>query len=268
MVYDNSYFKEDVIKKGEKLPNQIKALLEKGKLLNNEWNEENELIEKINKCINIENNIKIISEINDDINKYNSKKINIQFLPENEENIDLSKNIKNFGEIIYNEDFKFKFKPGNNYNISNNGLIATKSGDSAWNCVIMGEKEIPKDKISKWKIKINKINQSSSWDIFIGIGPRIFQSQLYNECWSIFRCSKKVQLYLKNEQNSNYNNHYEVINEGDIIEVIVDRKKGNLSFAINNINYGIACSTIPKDDVLYPTILLYENGLSVEIVNL
>ena len=267
-IYDNSYFKEDVIKKGEKLPNQIKALLEKGKLLNNEWNEENELIEKINKCINIENNIKIISEINDDINKYNSKKINIQFLPENEENIDLSKNIKNFGEIIYNEDFKFKFKPGNNYNISNNGLIATKSGDSAWNCVIMGEKEIPKDKISKWKIKINKINQSSSWDIFIGIGPRIFQSQLYNECWSIFRCSKKVQLYLKNEQNSNYNNHYEVINEGDIIEVIVDRKKGNLSFAINNINYGIACSTIPKDDVLYPTILLYENGLSVEIVNL
>ena len=269
-LYDNSYFKEDLIKTGEKIPNQIIYLMEKGKLLNNEWNDNNKLIETINNCIIIENNIKRIIEINENIKKCNSKKLIIKFIPENEEAIELLENIQNFGEIFNeeNNEFKFKFKEGNNYNISNNGLIALKDGNNGWNCVIVGDKEIPKDKISKWKIKINKINQSSSWDIFIGIGPRIFQSQLYNECWSIFRCSKKVQLYLKNEQNSNYNNHYEVINEGDVIEVIVDRKKGNLSFAINNINYGIACSTIPKDDVLYPTILLYENGLSVEIVNL
>ena len=71
---------------------------------------------------------------------------------------------------------------------------------------------------------------------------------------------------MKNNKNINYNNHNEVINEGDIIEVIVDRKKGNLSFALNDINYGIACSTIPKDHILYPTIVLYEQGLSVELV--
>ena len=143
------------------IENNIKTLIDKGKLLLNvEWNDENKLIERINDCINIEENIKNIIEINENINKCNSKKINIQFLPENEQDIELITNIKQFGEIIYNEDFKFKFKPGNNYNISNNGLIATKSGDSAWNCVIMGEKEIPKDKISKWKIKINKINKS------------------------------------------------------------------------------------------------------------
>ena len=63
-----------------------------------------------------------------------------------------------------------------------------------------------------------------------------------------------------------YNNHNEDIKDGDIIEVIVDRKLGNLSFAINDINYGIACSTIPKEDTLYPTIVLYEQGLSVEII--
>ena len=130
----------------------------------------------------------------------------------------------------------------------------------------MGEKEIPKYRISKWKIKINNVNKSSSSDIFIGIGPNIFKSELYDECWSIFRYNTKVQLCLKNNKNINYNHHNEVIKEGDIIEVIVDRKNGNLSFSLNNINYGIACSTIPKEDILYPTIVLFEQGLSVELV--
>ena len=53
---------------------------------------------------------------------------------------------------------------------------------------------------------------------------------------------------------------------GDIIEVIVDRKNGNLSFAVNDVNYGIAYTTIPNEAKLYPTIILYEQGLSVEIV--
>ena len=266
-IYDNSYFKEDIIKKGEKIPNQIKTYLEKGKLLNNELNDDNKLIEMINSCINIENEIKNISEINENIDKCNSKNIKIQFLPENEHNIELMDSIKKFGEIFYRDEFKFKFKPGNNYNISNNGLIATKNnGGNKWNCVIMGEKEIPKDRISKWKIKINNVNKSSSWDIFIGIGPNIFKSELYNECWSIFRCDTRVQLYLKSIKKLNYNNHNDIIREGDIIEVIVDRKNGNLSYSLNDINYGIACSTIPKDDILYPTIVLYEQGLSVELV--
>ena len=130
----------------------------------------------------------------------------------------------------------------------------------------MGEKEIPKYRISKWKIKINNVNKSSSSDIFIGIGPNIFKSEFYDECWSIFRYNTKVQLCLKNNKNISYNHHNEVIKEGDIIEVIVDRKNGNLSFSLNDINYGIACSTIPKEDILYPTIVLFEQGLSVELV--
>ena len=43
-IYDNSYFKEDLIKKGEKIPNQIKNYLEKGKLLNNELDTDNKLL--------------------------------------------------------------------------------------------------------------------------------------------------------------------------------------------------------------------------------
>ena len=92
-IYDNSYFKENIIKKGEKLPNQIKVFLEKAIKLNKEWENDNELINKINDCINIENNIKSIFEINEYIEKCNSKKFNIKFIPENKENTDLEKNI-------------------------------------------------------------------------------------------------------------------------------------------------------------------------------
>ena len=68
--YNNIYFKEDLIKKSEKLPNKIKKSIEKGKIIDKEWNENN-LSSLINDCINIENNIKEINIINDNIKKYN-----------------------------------------------------------------------------------------------------------------------------------------------------------------------------------------------------
>ena len=248
------------------MPNQIKALLEKGKNLDNEWNNDDKLVEKINDCINIENNIKNIKEIYDNIEKCNSKKIDIEFIPEDEQITELTDKIKNFGEIYYEENDEFK--PGNNYNITNNGLTATKNGRNGWNCVILGEREIPKDRISKWKIKIVK-NKTivNNQDIYIGIGPNKFQDSLYNECWNIYSRGgdSKIQLYLKNK-SSGYNNQNINLKKDDIIEVIVDRKLGNLSFAVNGFNCGIACSTIPKEDILFPTIVLYEQGISVEIV--
>ena len=58
--------------------------------------------------------------------------------------------IKSFGKInenILSYELEFKFKPGKNYTISNNGLIATKTGGgNNWNCSIIGDKEIPKNK--------------------------------------------------------------------------------------------------------------------------
>ena len=182
----------------------------------------------------------------------------------------LEETIKAFGDI--SEDcFHFKFKQGNNYSIYNNGFIATKSsGGNNWNCVIVGDKEIPKKRISKWKIKINgnktKQNNNDKYsDIYIGIGPKSFQGNLYDECWSIFSGSSNVRLQNKNK-NLDYNNLNINLKKGDIIEVIADRKLGNISYSINGINHGLAFQDIPTEDVLYPTVVLYEQGLSVEIV--
>ena len=72
--FDNKYFKEDLIKDIEKLPAKIKLSLEKGNKLNNEWDDENKLNLIINDCINIENNIKNINIIFDNIK--NAMKLN------------------------------------------------------------------------------------------------------------------------------------------------------------------------------------------------
>ena len=66
--YNNIFFKEDIIKHSEKLPNEIKNSLEIGKEIDNKWNDI-EKIKNINECINIENEIKKIKMIKENINK-------------------------------------------------------------------------------------------------------------------------------------------------------------------------------------------------------
>jgi hypothetical protein len=264
--YNNLGINEEIIRKSEKLPQKIKISLDNGKTLNDNWdNNEKKLNNKINDCINIENNIKNIIDIKKSVENNKLQEVDISFLDENDEEVNyFIKNIKIFGEAPY--DKLLRFKPGNNYIIANNGKIATKNnGGNKFNCVIFGNKEIPKNKTSSWKIKLNS-NTSQSWDILIGIGPDNpnNENEFYKKCWSFI--SSNSQIYLKNDGCTNYNNHSGRLKQGDIVEVIVDRKLGNLSFAVNNINYGIACSNIPKDEILFPTITIFDQNLSVEII--
>ena len=137
-----------------------------------------------------------------------------------------------------------------------------------WNCTIIGDIEIPKNKISKWKIRINNFEiKSNSWNILIGIGPYNpnNENNFYNKCWS-FICGESM-LSIKSGSESSYNNNKrKKIKKGDIIEVIVDRKAGTLSFSINGSNYGIAYSQIPKDEKLYPIVMIYDENQIVELL--
>ena len=260
-------FKEDnnLFKKIEKYPNIIKNLLERGKKLNEEWdNSKENLNSKINDCIKIENSIKEIKELDENIKKYNSQNIEIKFQKE-EDFKDIIEKIKEFGEIVNNEKiYKFNFKNGLNYIVNKNGLIATKnSGGKNWNCTIIGNKEIPKNQKSKWKIKLNETKNYCC--IVIGIGPenKNNKNNFYQECWT-FYCSTSEKI-IKGSQ-INYNGHSGQLKKGDIVEVIVDRISGSLSFIVNDIDYGVACSEIPKDDILYPVIMLEEQGQIVELI--
>ena len=60
--------------------------------------------------------------------------------------------------------------------------------------------------------------------------------------------------------------HYERIKDGDILEVIADRKAGQLSFAVNDTNFGIAFTNISKEDTLYPIIIMFFQDQEIELV--
>ena len=107
--YEDNYFKENIIKESEKLPNKIKKSIDKGKIIEKEW-DENNLSSLINDCIAIENNIEEINKINDNIKKSNlNKNTKIFYNIENEQINNLIEAIQNLGKIIV-EDYKIENK--------------------------------------------------------------------------------------------------------------------------------------------------------------
>ena len=107
--YNSLFFKEDLIKKSQKLPNMIKISLEKGKIKEEDWKDEDKLSCLINNCISIEKNIKDLEDINDKIKECNSKKDYIvELSPEENEINDFLNIIKNFGNIYYYDKIENK----------------------------------------------------------------------------------------------------------------------------------------------------------------
>ena len=103
--FEEEYFNEKINKNIEKLPIKVKKSLEKGNTIKEKWNE-NELIIKINDCLNIEENIIVIKKMNENIKKCNSNFKNDIKLILNEEDINsITENIKNinFDSIIFKD---------------------------------------------------------------------------------------------------------------------------------------------------------------------
>ena len=267
--FQKLFFNENLVKEAVKLPKKIKESLEKGKILEKEW-DKNSLCSSINDCINIENNIKLINELNKRINKCKQNENIKLFIDLKEEEINnIVNKIKSFGSIEDDSEYKFEFIEGLNYTLSNNGLIATKtSGGDSWNCTITGNKEIPKNKISNWKIRLNNFQiKSNTWNVLIGIGPKNKKNKtcFYDSCWT-FICGESM-LSLKSGGESKYNNiERRKLQKGDIVEVIVDRMKGTLSFSVNDKNYGLTSVNIPENEELYPIVMIYDENQIVEIV--
>ena len=104
--FNEVYFNENIILESQKLPNKIKIALERGIKMDEEWNDDKKLCSLINDCINIENNIKDINNINESMKKCNhSFNIKINFSPEKEEEIKQFVNLfYKFGHIYTEED--------------------------------------------------------------------------------------------------------------------------------------------------------------------
>ena len=111
--FNEIYFDENILKKCEKLPNNVKLSLEKSKNL--EFNED-KLALYINECINIENNIKDINKINEIIIKCrNDDNIEIKFDYQEQQSKSFFEDIKKFGKIqVFDNNNIFDSKIINN----------------------------------------------------------------------------------------------------------------------------------------------------------
>ena len=103
-IFDKAYVDERILKDSEKLPEKINSLLSKAENINNYYNE-NKLSLFLNVCINVENNIKNIMEINDNIKKYNKlDNQKVEFFPQDEGTLNkFLEQIKKFGEFRKDE---------------------------------------------------------------------------------------------------------------------------------------------------------------------
>ena len=97
--FNELFFNENIIKDSEKLPNKIKISLERGKLIEKEWKNNNKLNSLINDCLNIENNINDINNIKNNIKKYQSNNDEIKFSSNEEDILNVLEIIKKFGNV-------------------------------------------------------------------------------------------------------------------------------------------------------------------------
>ena len=107
-LFEDKFINENIIKESEKLPNKIKENLDKGKSIDNNWNN-NKLNSAINDCINIEENIKDINKINESIVKCkNSKDINLDYFLNEKEIIESIKKIRLIdNKVLFESNIEF-----------------------------------------------------------------------------------------------------------------------------------------------------------------
>ena len=235
--FNKIYCNEDIIKEAEKLPNKIKISLDKGKLIDKEWNSDSKLNSLINDCINIENNIKNILLINENITKMSfNNRVIFQFIPEEKGINEFLDSINHFGNIINNsnDDFILKFResPLDNNNkkkytiTGNNNNILTKIEKNEW-IGILCENELVRLKEYKWKIKIlkNALNH-----IRVGIVPKDYDINLsdqYSCGWCFYTYFASLYSGPPHNYSDKESNLSQIRNE---IIIVVNMNKGTMKF--------------------------------------
>ena len=261
--YDNIFLKEKNMKEYENLPNKVKISIEKGKLIENDLNDDNKLSLVINDCIDIENCLKDINLINEKIKDLASMNSNVDFDPDEKSINNILDLIKNFGNISINS---FKDSPiiiSNNkyYRISGeNNNIITKITDNCYTGTLI-KNELKKNGEYTWKIKMLKSTDYNHF--FIGVAPNDFSiNSSCNDCGWYLYCYDST---LESGPPFNYNSKKTKLNIKDELTVIMNVKKRTLKF-IDSENNTEIYKNIPIYKPLYPAIFMYYINDSIQII--
>ena len=87
----------------------------------------------------------------------------------------------------------------------------------------------------------------------------------YFNCYSSTLCSGPPHNYKKKEYGI-WKDKGEYVHTGDSVGVVMDTLKGELSFSVNGVNFGIAYEDIPLDKPLVPCATIKYLGDSLELI--
>ena len=153
-----------------------------------------------------------------------------------------------------------------------NKRIATIIG--LLSCTIIGDIPLPPNKVTSWSIKVLKSGGNTGMFILIGVAPSDINQNVYyqdyNKCGWYFDCLDS-SLWSGHPHNSSGKGYGprkrdgEYVHTGDSVGVVMDTANGELSFAVNGVNLGVAFEGIPLDKPLVPCVVLRNSGDSVEL---
>ena len=154
----------------------------------------------------------------------------------------------------------------------NNSKVVTKIGGDDHASTIVGNAVLPHNKVTSWSIKILKSIDNDGGGIFVGVAPFDIDQNVYNivSCGWYFNCYYST-LYsgpphkFKGKDYSPTESDMGYVHTRGSVGVVMDTAKGELSFAINGMNLGVAYEGIPLDKPLIPCVILKEEGDSVEL---
>ena len=137
------------------------------------------------------------------------------------------------------------------------------SGDNIWNCTAIGDTYLIKGKINKWKIKVNNINPNPS-HLLIGIIPSNIHLNGINNNQKGY-CTNFDNFNPHNLGNYTANLNFRGKSD-DIVEIIVDLEKGQLSYSLNDIDLGVFCDNIDKSIDYVPFAEMYHIGTEITLI--
>ena len=143
-------------------------------------------------------------------------------------------------------------------------------------CTVIGSSAFPPSTVTSLDIKILKSQLNNGTSIYIGVAPSdIDQNEGYENylnCGWYFYCyySALYSGFPHSCKGKKYGprkgNWGEYVHTGDIVGVVMDTENGELSFAVNGVNLGVAFEGIPLDKPLVPCVLLGCDDDSVELI--
>ena len=150
---------------------------------------------------------------------------------------------------------------------------ATNIGNNTF-CTVIGNTPLPLNQVTSWGIKILKSTKNDGRDIYIGIAPFDIDQNIYGgafkSCGWYFDCYYSALRSgpphnIRKKKYGPRKGEGKYVHTGDSVGIVMDTAKGELSFVVSGVSFGVAFEGIPLDKPLVPCVILCYQGDSVEL---